>query len=67
MFVHTPAWRPDVRCFGGKVSRPHLWIQEQRSDLKVIVLQNQFQTNKQTKGKQFNEPSIENWHIESMS
>ena len=30
-------------------------------------LQNQFRTNKQTKGKQFNKPFVSNWYIENMS
>ena len=38
MFVHTPVWRLDVRCFGEKISWPCLWIQDQRSDLKVIFV-----------------------------
>ena len=49
----------------------YLWIQDQRSDLKsyfrLPFLQNQFRTNKQTKGKQFNEPFVSNWYIENMS
>ena len=49
----------------------YLWIQHQRSDLKsysrLPFLQNQFRTDKQTKGKQFNEPFVSNWYIENMS
>ena len=58
MFVYTPAWRLDARCFVGKFSQPII---------SLPFLQNQFRTNKQTKGKQFNEPFVSNWYIENMS